>query len=153
VTRRSPENASVRVFITGLIRSRSNCRRCESGKRTSAARHHVRESFAQQLGKRNLDFAGSVQKLLDIAGGKCAECKTQWNTPLWCPRAGPDYGEELRLKCSCQSPCKKPSARQANEQPVCSLSEMERNAILDALAMPRQQEESAELLGIQRPTL
>ena len=85
----------------------------------------------------------------------CANCKTRWNTRS-CSRArirsryqGIAGGSAIAGRVAADDGL--PGARSG---PCARLDDMERNAILEALAQTHgNKKKAAELLGIQRPTL
>jgi DNA-binding NtrC family response regulator len=115
------------------------------------------KSFAQQLGKAEPAISPEAfQKLLDYRWpGNVRELQNAMEYAVVLARQDQITVKELPAEVQLPAALQKTerAAKQTNS-PVCSLSEMERNAILDALAQCHgNKKKAAELLGIQRPTL
>jgi DNA-binding NtrC family response regulator len=113
--------------------------------------------FAQQLGKSEPEISPEAfQKLLDYRWpGNVRELQNAIEYAVVLARQGQITVKELPAEV--QLPVVLQTTERAANQaggPVRRLNEMERNAILDALAQCHgNKKKAAELLGIQRPTL
>jgi DNA-binding NtrC family response regulator len=115
------------------------------------------KSFAQQLGKPEPAISPEAfQKLLDYGWpGNVRELQNAMEYAVVLARQDQITVKELPAEVQLPVALQKTerAVKQTNSR-VCSLSEMERNAILDALAQCHgNKKKAAELLGIQRPTL
>ncbi len=116
------------------------------------------KSFSQQLGKPEPEITGEAfQKLLEYGWpGNVRELQNAIEYAVVLSRQGQitvkELPAEVRLPVVLQK-TERAAAAQGNG-PVRSLDDMERSAILDALAKCHgNKKKAAELLGIQRPTL
>jgi DNA-binding NtrC family response regulator len=116
------------------------------------------KSFAEQLGKAEPTIEpDAFQKLLEYGWpGNVRELQNAMEYAVVLARQGQitikELPAEVRLPVALQK-TERAAAAQSNG-PARSLCEMERNAILDALAQTHgNKKKAAELLGIQRPTL
>jgi len=115
------------------------------------------KSFAQQLGKAEPAISPEAfQKLLDYGWpGNVRELQNAMEYAVVLARQDQITVKELPTEVQLPIPLQKTerAARQSNG-PVRNLYDMERSAILDALAQCHgNKKKAAELLGIQRPTL
>ena len=115
------------------------------------------KSFARQLGKAEPAISPEAfQKLLDYGWpGNVRELQNAMEYAVVLARQDQITVKELPTEVQLPIPLQKTerAARQTNG-PARSLYDMERNAILDALAQCHgNKKKAAELLGIQRPTL
>ena len=121
----------------------------------SAAGRVVCEKFRRQLGKPEPAISPEAfQKLLDYGWpGNVRELQNAMEYAVVLARQDQITVKELPAEVRLPVPCKKPSApRRQTNGPARSLYDMERNAILDALAQCHgNKKKAAELLGIQRP--
>ncbi|MGI8957325.1 MAG: sigma-54-dependent transcriptional regulator [Chthoniobacterales bacterium] len=116
-------------------------------------------TFAQQLGKAEPTIEPEAfQKLLDYGWpGNVRELQNTIEYAVVLARQGQitvkELPAELRLPVALQKTERAAAAKQTTGS-ARSLCDMERNAILDALAQTHgNKKKAAELLGIQRPTL
>jgi DNA-binding NtrC family response regulator len=113
--------------------------------------------FAQQLGKPEPSISPEAfQKLLDYGWpGNVRELQNAIEYAVVLAREGQITVKELPAEVRLPVVLQKTERAAAHRSgPVRSLNEMERNAILDALAQCHgNKKKAAELLGIQRPTL
>jgi DNA-binding NtrC family response regulator len=114
--------------------------------------------FAEQLGKPEPSISPEAfQKLLEYGWpGNVRELQNAIEYAVVLARAGEitvkELPAEVRLPVALQKTERAAAAQHTG--PVRRLNEMERNAILDALAQCHgNKKKAAELLGIQRPTL
>jgi DNA-binding NtrC family response regulator len=115
------------------------------------------KSFAHQLGKPEPEISPEAfQKLLDYAWpGNVRELQNAIEYAVVLARQGQITIKELPAEVQLPVVLQK-TERAAGQRPSSThrLSDMERNAILDALAQCHgNKKKAAELLGIQRPTL
>jgi DNA-binding NtrC family response regulator len=114
--------------------------------------------FSQQLGKAEPSIAPEAfQKLLDYGWpGNVRELQNAIEYAVVLARQDQITVKELPAEVQLPAVLQKTERAAASQSggPVRSLDEMERNAILDALAQCHgNKKKAAELLGIQRPTL
>ena len=112
--------------------------------------------FAQQLGKPEPAITPEAfQKLLDYGWpGNVRELQNAIEYAVVLARQGQITVKELPAEVQLPVVLQKTERAASRSGPVRRLSEMERDAILDALAQSHgNKKKAAELLGIQRPTL